>query len=223
MGKFAQIRDDPVLPLYIAEPKDQNGKYPCVILFMHRPGMDKSQQKVCDDLAKAGYFAVGADTYRDGELDQDSYTDQTIFEDFEFVLNYVKNHPNVDNQRIGTIGFCMGGRHVYLATARYSEIKASVSYYGFPTRGQTPNDTPIDLVSQFNVPVCAIFGEEDHLIPMENVRMFEEVLTSGSSNHSVVVCKDVGHGFLNPNSKNYKQDAATTAWLKTLEHFRKYL
>ncbi|MCE7733388.1 MAG: dienelactone hydrolase family protein [Candidatus Heimdallarchaeota archaeon] len=82
-----------------------------MILFMHRPGLDKPQKIVCDDLAKAGFFVAGTDAYRDGALDQDSYTDDTIFEDFEYILEHVKGLEITINEKIGTIGFCMGGRH----------------------------------------------------------------------------------------------------------------
>lgn len=222
MGEFKVIRDTPKLPVYFSQPNG-DGPFPAVILFMHRPGLDKPQQIVCDDLAKAGYFVAGADAYRDGELDQNSYTDDTIFEDFLYVLDHIKTLDVVDNEKIGTIGFCMGGRHGYLAAAWYSEIKATVSFYGFPTRGNDSSDTPIDLVSEFKAPVLGIFGETDPMITMEDVNIFKEVLTASSDFHNVTVFEGVGHGFLNPSSPRHEENAAATAWLITLEHFRKYL
>lgn len=222
MGSLKVIREAPKLPIYFSQPEG-DGPFPVVILFMHRPGLDKPQQIVCDDLAKAGFFVAGTDAYRDGALDKDSYTDDTIFEDFEYILNHVKGLKITNNERIGTIGFCMGGRHGYIAAARYSDIKATVSYYGFPTRGNDLSDTPIDLVSEFKGPVLGIFGETDPMISMDNVNLFREVLLSASDNNKIEVYENVGHGFLNPDSPRHVPEAAAKAWLKTLEHFRKYL
>ena len=116
MGEFRVIRNEHKLPVSFSQPEGE-GPFPTIILFMHRPGLDKPQQIVCDDLAKAGYFVAGTDAYREGELDQNSYTDDTIFEDFQYVLEHLKNLDIVDVEKIGTIGFCMGGRHGYLAAA----------------------------------------------------------------------------------------------------------
>ncbi|MHA2250701.1 MAG: dienelactone hydrolase family protein [Candidatus Kariarchaeaceae archaeon] len=222
MGKFVSIRSNPPLPVYLSVPEGE-GVFPAVILFMHRPGLDKPQQQVCDDLAKAGYVTLGADAYRDGHLNQDTYTDQSIFEDFEVTLGYTKNLENVDSSRIGVIGFCMGGRHAYLAGVRYRGLKAVVSYYGFPTRGNDTTDTPIDLVMDMKIPVLGIFGETDPMIPMDDVNAFKEQLLSVSDKHCIKVFDGVGHGFLNPGSPRHEPEAAAAAWLVTLEHYRKFL
>lgn len=58
---------------------------------------------------------------------------------------------------------------------------------------------------------------------MENVNLFKEVLLAASDNNKIEVYENVGHGFLNPDSPRHVPDAAGKAWLKTLEHFRKYL
>lgn len=222
MGNFEVIREDPPLPIYISIP-DGEGPFPTVLLFMHRPGMDKPQQIICDDLAKAGYLAIGADSYRDGQLNQETYSDGSIFEDFAITLTYAKTLENVIAERIGIIGFCMGGRHAYLSAARYSELKAVVSYYGFPTRGDDPTNTPIDLVSDMSMPILGIFGGQDPLIPMENVNSFKEVLLNASEENCVEVFEGVQHGFLSPSSPRHVPDAAAQAWMKTLEFYRKYL
>ena len=85
---FIKIRENPPLTAYIKKPKG-SGPFPGVIVFMHRPGADKAQQKVADDLMNAGYIAILHDSYRE-ETIRDSYKDDTIFEDFEFTLKYIK-------------------------------------------------------------------------------------------------------------------------------------
>ena len=58
---------------------------------------------------------------------------------------------------------------------------------------------------------------------MDDVKLFKDVLLASSDFHNVAVFEGVGHGFLNPSSPRHEENAAATAWLMTLEHFRKYL
>ena len=124
MEETKVIRKSPALPIFIASPEEGSGPYPVVLLFMHKPGLDEPMKIVCRDLAKAGYFAIGFDEYHGVSLKPEDLTDESVFKDFEMTLDYVKSLDGIDISRLGVIGFCMGGRHVYLSTARYSEIKA---------------------------------------------------------------------------------------------------
>jgi carboxymethylenebutenolidase len=224
MYEFEKIRSTPPLYAYIKKAENHGQEpFPCIIVFMHRPGVDKSQQKVVEDLAEAGYVGVCHDSYREGLL-KDSYTDQTIFEDFETTLRFVKNLDYVNEEKIGVLGFCMGGRHVYLAGARYSELKAVVSYYGFPGQGSDANSTPMKVVNSMSMPVTGIFGRQDHLFPYEDVEKFKKLLLNHSEKNQILVYDDVGHGFLNPYSERHKDGvSAEKAWKKTIEFYDKYV
>ncbi len=223
MAELEQIRKNPPLPAYIRKPAG-NGPFSCVIMFMHRPGLDNFSKYVVDQLAKAGFVGVCHDSYR-GELLRDSYTDQTIFEDFNASLNYVKTLPYVNPDKIGIIGFCMGGRHAYLASARYPELKAVVSYYGFPGQGSNDADTPEKVVDKMTMPVLGIFGKQDHLIPFDDVERFKPLLLNHSDKNNIIIFEDVGHGFLNPYSEKRYLDgvSAGKAWAETVSFYKKYL
>ena len=107
MKETIEIRSQPQLSAYTNAPEGE-GSFPTVLVFMHRPGVDKAMKSVVDDLAKAGFLGVCWDAYRNDTI-RESYTDGTIFEDFEATLEYVKNNMDqVDRIRLGIIGFCMG-------------------------------------------------------------------------------------------------------------------
>lgn len=222
MVEFDTIRASPPLTAYIKKPKG-TGPFPAVIVFMHRPGNDNAMQKVVDDLAKAGLVGVCHDSYRN-ETIRETYNDQTIFEDFEASLKYVKDLEYVDANKVSIMGFCMGGRHAYLAAARYPELKSVVAFYGFPGQGTEPSATPMNVVSDMSMPVLGIFGRQDHLFPFEDVEQFRELLHKQSTNNKVVVYDDVGHGFLNPYSPKRHLDgvSAGKAWNETITFYRKY-
>lgn len=221
MTDYDKLRTDPPLSAYIKVPEG-DGPFPVVIVFMHRPGVDNAQEKVVNDLATAGFIGICHDSYRGGSL-RDSYTDDTIFEDFEFVLSYVQNMPQADSNQIAAMGFCMGGRHVYLAAARY-QLKSVVSYYGFPGQGDDEKSTPMQQVTNMSVPVLGIFGRQDILFPFSDVEKFIDLMASHKANSSkIVVYDDAGHGFLSPFSKKrYAKESATKAWQETLAWYKTY-
>ena len=221
MGSFKIIRSDPPLKAYISKPAG-DGPFPVVIVFMHRPGVDDSQQKVVENLASAGFIGVCQDAYRDDTI-KDSYTDATIFEDYEYTVSYIReNISKVDSEKLAIVGFCMGGRHVFLAASRYSKLKSAVSYYGFPGSGNNDKDTPIKVIDKMNVPVLGIFGKQDHLFPFSDVESFRDKLLASSDKHKIVVYDDVGHGFLNPNSPRFGDGvSAGKAWMETISFIKK--
>lgn len=219
MGEFKTIRNDPPLPCYISKPKG-NGPFPTIFVFMHAPGVDASQQKVCDDLASQGYFALCYDAYLDGRYNFETRTDKLIFDGFEYTLNYAKNLPEVDTNRMGLIGFCMGGRHAYLANVRYPEFNSVVSYYGFPHRGDGDNSTPMKLIDRFHAPVLSIFGEEDKINPLDIVKTYEELSTKSSSKNKTILYPGVAHGFL---AKNDNKEISEKAWTETINFFKQYI
>jgi len=117
----------------------------------------------------------------------------------------------------------MGGRHAFLADANYDNLKAVVSYYGFPHRGSDEASTPQNLIGTFTAPVLSIFGSEDRGIPMEAVNKYRKVSEESSDQHRTIVYDGAGHGFLNHNSRNHDVEASEQAWKETLEFYAKHL
>lgn len=200
-----------------------SGPFPAIVLFMHAHGLDDFSKKVCDDLADAGYLAVAADGYLNGTYSFQTRNDDAILGAADLLIHTLKNRDDVVSDRIGAIGFCMGGRHAYLANAKWDIFKAVVSYYGFPHRGSSPEDTPINLVDSFNGPVLSIFGSEDRGIPMDAVEAYQKASEGPDKPHKSIVYDGAGHGFLNFNSRNFHEEAAKDAWERTLEFFREHL
>ncbi len=213
-------RYNPILLSYESKPEG-NGPFPAVVLFMHAHGLDDSSKKVCDDLAKEGYVAMGADGYLNGTYSFQTRSDDAIFGAADLLLHTLKNRPDVDANRIGAIGFCMGGRQVYLANANWDVFKAVVSYYGFPHRGSEPSNTPQNRIDDFHAPVLSIFGSMDQGIPLDAVEAYRK--TSEPKGHKTLVYDGAGHGFLNHNSRNFHEEAAKDAWHQTIEFFNQYL
>ena len=85
-----------------------------------------------------GFIAAAPDLYHrdppdckdDGPTRRMRLRDATVIQDVNATVNFIKSHKSVDPGKIGIVGFCMGGRVVYLMSAVNPDIKAGVMYYG---------------------------------------------------------------------------------------------
>ena len=222
MSESIQYETRSILPLYEAIPSG-TGPFPTIVHFMHAPGIDDSTKKVCNDLAKEGYYVVAMDSYLNGKYNFQNRSDKLIFDTYDVTLLWLENNPIADMNRLGVIGFCMGGRHGYLANANYDNLKAVVSYYGFPHRGADDKSTPQNLINNFTAPVLSIFGSEDRGIPMDAVDDYKSASSIANSAHISIIYEGAGHGFLNHTSRNHHPEATEKAWNETLRFYKQYL
>jgi len=112
--------------------------------------------------------------------------------------------------RVAVIGYCWGGSVAFLANTRMG-IPA-VSYYG----GRT---MPL-LKERPKAPLMLHFGENDPLIPPEDVAAHREAL---SGNAEIHVWPGAGHGFNCDQRADYHAEAAQQALTRTLSFLQKVL
>ena len=136
-------------------------------MIQHRGGVDEFTQEMTERLARAGYVAAAPDLYhRDGPGCQDPapirrqrLRDVTVIHDVNATVDLLRAHPLVAGERLGIIGFCMGGRITYLMTAVNPAFKAAVPYYGggiLASEGDGP--TPFERTAQIHCPILFHFG-----------------------------------------------------------------
>ena len=111
--------------------------------------------------------------------------------------------------RVGVVGYCWGGSVAYLANARLG--LPAVSYYG----GRT---VPL-LKERPKAPLMLHFGEQDPLIPPEDVEKHREALSAAE----IHVWPGAGHGFNCDQRPDYNADVAQQALTRTLTFFQKNL
>ena len=110
---------------------------------------------------------------------------------------------------VGMVGYCWGGRVVYMAGSR-TNITAGVAYYGGGI---------VDVLDP--VPRCPMqfhFGEKDTHIPPADVQKIRAAFPQGEYHLYAA-----GHGFNCTDRGSYDATAAYQALQRTLEFFRKHL
>ena len=110
---------------------------------------------------------------------------------------------------VAVVGFCWGGSVAFLANTRMG-IPA-VSYYG----GRT---VPL-LKERPKAPLMLHFGEDDPLIPPEDVAAHREALPSAE----IHVWPGAGHGFNCDQRPDYVPAVAQQAMTRTLGFLQKHL
>ena len=214
---------------FLAMPEGK-GPFPAVVVIQEWWGLNDWIKDNAKRLAAKGYVALAPDLYRGKVTDDMKVAAQLVkglppdraLRDLQSAVAYLAHMKNVRKDRIGSIGWCMGGGYsLQLALANHT-LKACVICYG---RVITDQDKLKPLAAR----VLGIFGEEDKGIPARSVREFEKALKDG--NHKVErihIFAEAGHGFMRPTngaSKNpaYRENQANQAWVEIEEFFAKTL
>ena len=219
-------------------------RHPAVIVLPEVFGVDDHIKDVTRRFAAEGYFAIAPDPfYRAGrnltlpyDTDHPStaplrvgMTHDTTVEDLKAVMAFLKSHPHADEQHVGIIGYCWGGRVGFLAACSVPGIGACVNLYGggiMPRESSPYSDPPvIDRAEGIACPILGFFGGKDQLIPLDEVRRWEETLKGLGKDVEVHIYPDAGHGFFCDDTERgvYNEAAAKDSWERTLRLFQRHL
>jgi carboxymethylenebutenolidase len=131
--------------------------------------------------------------------------------DLHAAIVFLQSQPNVNKNRLGAIGWCMGGGYSLDVALQEPTLKADVINYG---RLATDNAT----LQKINAPVLGLFGAQDQGITPEDVKKFEGQMKALGKKIEVVIYPDAGHAFENPNNKDgYRINDAADAWQRTVK------
>ena len=210
-----------------------SGPFPAVVVIHHAAGVDPFTRDIADRLAGEGYVAAAPDLFHRVAHDLPAdimeriarLSDPEIIADVNATVDFLRSNSAIDGDRLGIVGFCMGGRVVYLAAATNSHFKAAVPYYGgniMVTWGKA-TQTPFDLTSQINCPILFHFGETDpNPSPADRDKLDAELTRLGKA-HQFFSYPDAGHAFMNYTGQMYHKGAAEASWPRTLEFFANHL
>jgi carboxymethylenebutenolidase len=142
-------------------------------------------------------------------------------------MAYLKGLGN-SNGKVGTIGYCSGGRQSFLAAVSL-ELDAAVDCYGAFLVGEVPPGLGlkvgpiVDKTPSLSCPLLGLFGEEDKYPSPEQVAELEEALKANGKTYEFHSYPDAGHAFFAVNRPSYRPEAANDAWEKIFTFYAKYL
>jgi carboxymethylenebutenolidase len=133
--------------------------------------------------------------------------------DIHAVVDYLKTRPDVDPERVGAIGFCMGGGQVGTLATQRDDLSVAVIYYGAPPR--------TELVPKITAPMMAHYGALDDLA--RRAPEFEQAMKEHGKELSLHIYEGAPHRFFNDTRPFYQEAPAKLSWERTLAFLRKYL
>jgi carboxymethylenebutenolidase len=180
---------------YVAVP-DGPGKKPAVIVIQEWWGLNDWIKGKADELAKKGYVAFAPDLYR-GKVATDPDTAHQLMRgmpedravrDLTAAFDYLRSRDDVDWQRIGSVGWCMGGGYSLQLALAQPKLAGAVIYYGRLVTDEAK-------IRSLAVPLLGNFGGLDKGIPPESVREFDRKAKTLGKSVDFKIYPDAGHGF----------------------------
>jgi carboxymethylenebutenolidase len=116
---------------------------------------------------------------------------------------------------LGAVGFCFGGYVVNMLAATIPDkLDAGVPFYGTPAAESLRNNV--------KGPLLIHFAELDQRVNA-SWPDYEKVLQANKVPYEAIVYPGVNHGFHNDSTARYNEEAAESAWGKTLIFFDSHL
>ena len=223
---------------YLARPSG-TGPHPGVVVIHHMPGWDEATKEIARKFAHHGYVAIAPNLhFREGKGSPEENSasvraaggmpDDRTMGDVEGAIRYLRALPSL-NGKVGIIGYCSGGRQVYLAACTLKGIDAAVDCYGggvIAAKDElTPRQpvAPIDYTKDLRCPLLGLFGREDKRPSPAEVEKTEAEIKKWGKTCEFHTYDNAGHGFFSVDRASYRVEAATDGWKKVFSWFTKYL
>ena len=234
LGQNKKVKADLVVP-------DGAGPFPAVLILHTSGNVQSADLSFAKQLAAYGYACLVPyyfDTYNIGEstrAESSTKFAENIFADFENEIGYLKTNPRIRAEKIGAVGFSMGGYWALVLSAK-GKVHAGVSYYGAISGGGRNLDLKYPLTRIFtkdSSPVLILHGSNDSTVPVAQAEKLAQILSRENVPHEIKIYDGAEHRFERTsgyrggrgltNSNTYDTAVAKDSWDKTLKFLNKYL
>lgn len=223
---------------YLARPLGP-GPYGGVVVIHHMPGYDAATKEITRRFAAEGYAAICPNLYSreapGADPDDAAATaraaggvpDERFLGDAAGAAQTLRELTS-SNGKVGTIGFCSGGRQSFLAACNL-DLQAAVDCYGAFVVGTPPEGFPlqvgpvVDQAPNLSCPVLGLFGAEDQYPSPEQMEELDAELKRLGKPHEFHTYEGAGHAFMAVDRPSYRQEAAVDAWGKILAFYGEHL
>ncbi|SDF07338.1 dienelactone hydrolase family protein [Pseudonocardia oroxyli] len=229
---------DDLIEAYTARPMAP-GPRGGVIVIHHMPGYDKETKEMVRRFAVLGYDAICVNLYSreaPGAAPDDAAAaararggvpDERFVGDAKGAARWLRGLPT-SNGRVGTIGYCSGGRQAFLSGVEV-DVQAAVDCYGAFVVGTPPEGFPLqvaplaDRVPELRAPLLGLFGQDDAHPSPADVDELEKLLRDNGKTYEFHRYEGAGHAFFAVNRTAYRPEAANDGWERIEAFFGRYL
>jgi len=213
---------------YLALPPAGSG--PGLLLYQEIFGVNEHIRTVAEQYALDGFVVLAPDVFWQQQRRLDiGYTPDDIQRgramamatdraalqrDMVDALRTLRERPEVGQRRVGTFGYCMGGRLAYVAAAT-AGVDAAVAYYGGGIQDQ------LELAPRISCPIMFHYGALDANIPLTAVDKVRAAVQGKAA--EVHVYDNADHGFNCWARGSYHAGSAALAHARSLQFFAQRL
>jgi carboxymethylenebutenolidase len=200
---------------------DGDGPWPGVIMYPDAAGARPTFRAMADRMAGLGYATLLPDVYyREGDWkpfdvhtvfgDPDerarlmslgrSLTPAMVIADAGAFLEFLAGRSEVAGERVGTTGYCMGGRISLLVAGHHPDrIGAAASFHGGRLADESDPDSPALVADQVQATVYVAAAENDATCPPEQLDRLDKAYTEAGVTHTIETYPGA-HGFAVPDN-----------------------
>jgi len=207
---------------YLVEPEG-DGPFPAVVVIHEAYGLNENIKDVARRFRGQGYAALAVDLFAGrnravcmarlfgGMLS--NALDHEGIRDLKAALTFLTAQPRIDAQRLGAIGFCMGGGLAIAWACTDNRLKAIAPFYGM-------NPRPLDAVAR-SCPVVGSYPARDFTAGAG--RKLDAALARHGIAHDIKIYPGALHSFFNDRGRSYNAAAAQDSWERVLAFFNEHL
>jgi len=208
---------------YLATPKQGSG--PGVIVIQEWWGLVDHIKDVCDRFAEAGFVALAPDLYHGKSTNSPDEAGRLMMamrideaeRDLSAAVEYLTIQDSTTSEKIGVVGFCMGGALALYTATKNDNVGACVVFYG--GHPKVKPDLP-----NLNAPVLGLYAENDRSVTPDSVRALEREVKALGKPIEVVIYSGADHAFFNDTRPEvYNAEASADAWQRTIAFLREHL
>lgn len=198
------------------------GPHPGVVVIHEAYGLNDNIRDITARFAGEGYAALAIDLFTGhsravcmASLMGLMLTgrEPASIADLTAAMDYLIAQPEVDPDRVGAIGFCMGGGFAIAWGRRDRRLRAIAPFYG-------TNPRPLEAVRRM-CPVVGSYPGKD--FTARAGRKLDAHLSHLGVARDIKVYPGTRHSFFNDTGKAYDAGAAADAWRRTLDFFAEHV
>jgi len=214
---------------YLATPK--SGKGPGVVVIQEIFGVNRVMRDLADGLAQQGYTALCPDLFwrqepgiqltdkTDAEWARafalyKGFDEAKGAEDLTATIAHLRTLPSCAG-KVGTVGYCLGGKLAYL-TATRTDADCAVGYYGVGIESALGEAHAIKHKLMLHI------AEQDEYCPPPAQAQIKAAL-AGNSHVTLHSYPGMNHAFARPGGQHYDKASAELANGRTSAFFKQHL
>lgn len=226
--------------MLVTAPRGEQGRYPGIVMYSDIFQITPPQARVSTRLAGYGFVVATPEIYRRIEppgtaiafddagrtrgLENAKKTSAAEFDaDCRTALDWLTAHPRVASDRLGAMGFCIGG-HLAFRAALQPDVTRTVCFY--PTGlhdgklGKDADAKSLPHAKDIRGELLLVFGTADPHVPEKARAEIAAALTRAGTRFTTKLFP-AEHAFMRDEGPRFDPEATDRAWDEAITFLRR--